>query len=251
MKILFIIIIILVLFYIFNLKSKTKSNLSNLSSYCPIVLSPKNQYINDPISDINIEPIGCFSNIKDDFFISCINPYSNEKISDSGIEIKNYPDDIINFLKQVIKNGYDLYGNNILNKYRGTDYSNLNIIEIATIGYLCGYKYMSILSNGIDSKNEIFFSYSPPMDDLVDDKNVGKPDLPTYNLMPKDGNYAHENNIKPGQELSCGFPCLKNGKPQSFLDNYGVLRNYMCGSIVSPTIKTPPRYAVYKIFEKK
>jgi len=249
MKILLIIIFILVIFNCNN--SKLKSSLSTVNDICPIINKPNFSTVNDPINNINIEPIGCFTNVKDLFFISCINPYSNNQIEDSGIEIINYPNDIINLTKQVIKNGYDLYGNTILNKYRGTDYSNLSLIEFATLTYLCGYRYMSILSNGTDSKHEIFISYSQPMGDLTDNDSIAKPDLPTYTLIPTNGNYAHENNLKSGKELSCGYPCLKDGKPQTFSDNYGTLRQYMCGSVVYPTIKTPPRYAVYKIFEKK
>ena len=253
MKILSIIIFILVIYYFSKLNiNKSKSSLSNGDNTCPVVNAPNFSTVNDPINDIDIQPIGCFTHVKDLFFISCINPYSNDKISDSGKEIVNYPNDIVNLIKQVIKNGYDLYGNNILNKYRGTDYSNLSLIEFGTLSYLCGYKYMSILSNGTDTKNEIFISYSQPMGDLTDNNNnIAQSDLPTYTLIPMNNNDAHENNIKPGNELSCGYPCSKDGKPQTFLDDKGILRQYMCGSVVYPTIKTPPRYAVYKIFEKK
>jgi hypothetical protein len=61
--------------------------------------------------------------------------------------------------------------------------------------------------------------------------------------------YTNENENASGKELSCGYPCFKDKKPDTFIEN-GVEKQYMCGSITFPTIKTPPRYAVYQIYEK-
>ena len=44
----------------------------------------------DTIEDIDIEPYGCFNNLKDSFFIKKINPYSKNKQFDSGIIINEH-----------------------------------------------------------------------------------------------------------------------------------------------------------------
>ena len=166
--------------------------------------------------------------------------------SDSGIDIKSYPDDIVSLIERVIKNGYDLYGNKILNKYNKTNYSSLDLIEIATLGYLSGYRYMSISKKNVnDEQKNIFFSYSPPMSSNKEG-DIAVSDLPSFTLTPKINQYTNEEENAQGKEISCGFPCLKNGKPQIFNKD----KQFMCGSIVYPTIKTPPRFAVYEIYEK-
>jgi len=251
MIVVIIIIIIIVLIKLIKLKLiKLNFSISNLqpSIFCPVVTAPNFRTVIDPINDIKLQPIGCFTNITNLFFTSCVNPYSSEKITDSGINISNYPNDVTKIIRTVINNGYDIYGNKILNKYKGTDYSNLLLTELAILGYLCGYRYMSISSINPTSKN-IFYSYSPPMGDLVSDKDISQPDLKNYTLTPKLNNYTNETNTTPQSELSCGYPCLQNGNPQSFNENNETLQ-YMCGSSSYPNIKTPPRYSVYKIFEK-
>jgi hypothetical protein len=230
MKLLIILVVLLAIF----LYKKSKSNLEN--SYCPVI---KNKINFDVIGDIDIKPIGCYINIIDAVFTSCVNPYSKETNPDNGITLSKYPDDTLNIIKKIINNGYDLYGNKILNKYRGTDYSQLSIIELATLGYLSGYKFMSITS---EKQLQVFFSYSQPLKDNYGTK--AKPDLP-FTLMPKNG-YTDEIENAPGKELSCGFPCMQNGKPQT--SSSGEV--YMCGSLLHPTIKTTPRYSVYEIYEK-
>ena len=229
---------------------KKKNLVIQQDPYCPVVIKPSSDTITETIDNINIKPVGCYTNIKGLFFTSCINPYSTSKIQDSGIFISKYPNDMITIIKRVIDNGYDLYGNKILNKYRKTDYSDLDLLEIATIGYLTGYRFMSIYK--LDTKNvkQIFFSYSQPMSSTESLNDFAKPDLKGYTLTPKLNGYTNENDNTPGKEISCGFPCLKEGKPVTFKDG-DVTKHYMCGSVVYPTIKTPPRYAVYEIFEKE
>jgi signal recognition particle subunit SEC65 len=217
------------------------------TDFCPVVKKPSLSTVSDIIEDIGIKPVGCFTNIKDLIFESCVNPYSTKKVMDSGIRIINYPEDIVNLINKVIQNGYDLYGNKIKNTYKGTDYSNLNIKELATLGYLSGYRYMSIYKNDLNEKKNIFYSYGPPQSDK---DTVMNSDLPNYTLTPKLNNYKNEDENAPGKELSCGYPCFKDKNPEILIEN-GIQKQYMCGSITFPTIKTPPRYAVYEIYEKK
>jgi hypothetical protein len=72
-------------------------------------------------------------------------------------------------------------------------------------------------------------------------------DLPDYTLTPKLNNYRNEDSDNEEKELACGFPCITNGKPETFIDPKGIVRQYMCGSVNYPTIKTSERYAVYKV----
>ena len=83
------------------------------------------------------------------------------------------------------------------------------------------------------------------MDELMDDKLTTSLN---YTLTPSLNNYTNETEKAPGKELSCGYPCMPNGKPETFVEN-NVVKQYMCGSVGFPTIKTPSRFAVYKIVE--
>jgi hypothetical protein len=80
-------------------------------------------------------------------------------------------------------------------------------------------------------------------------QNVSKSDLPKYTLTPKLNNYTNEEENAAGKEFSCGYPCLPGGNPMTFTEN-GVTKQYMCGSVAYPNIRTPPRFAVYKITER-
>ena len=247
MKLILILTLTVIVLFVYQNKIPVSQNKIPVSQFgngnnldnCPIVKSHSGISLSDVINDIAIKPVGCFTNIYDTFFSSCINPYSKNNISDNGTGIRNYPEDVKTIINRVIDNGYDLYGNKILNKYRKTLYDNLEIIELATLGYLSGYKFMSITT--FNSNKEIFFSYSPPKSERF---THAKPDLP-FTLTPKLDNYTNELENTPGKEISCGFPCLSNGKPQTNGETV-----YMCGSTVYPTIKTPPRYSVYEIYEK-
>lgn len=225
----------------------------NDSNYCPILKNkPSNTTLTDIFGDIGIVPYGCFTNIKDEFFTSCINPYSKTKVPDAGIFISNYPHDMVQLINNVITNGYNLYGHDLMSKYSGTDYTNLHLQEIATLAKLNGYNYLSIYeekqNSNDDTTRKIFISYSPPMDDTKSSKNLAKSDLPDYTLTPLLGKYRNEENKDSSLQLSCGYPCMSNGKPETF-NKDGKEYQYMCGSIAYPSIKTPPRYAVYQIVE--
>jgi len=230
----------------------------NDSNYCPILKNkPSNTSLTDIFGDIGIVPYGCFTNIKDEFFRSCINPYSKTKIPDGGIFISNYPQDMVQLINNVITNGYNLYGHNLMSKYSGTNYDNLHVQEIATLAKLNGYNYISIYEeneNGTPaalnggSTKKIFISYSPPMIDTQSSENVAKSDLPDYTLTPLLGKYRNEENTDKSLQLSCGYPCMSNGKPETF-NKDGKEYQYMCGSTAYPSVKTPSRYAVYQIVE--
>jgi hypothetical protein len=231
---LFIITVIVICFFIF-----TKQNLKNIKNVPssgpspePLILCPKYNTLNpDEVLSIDIEPIGCFTNIYDTFFSSCINPFSKNETTDSGIILTKYPKDFSDFINRAIKNGFSTYGNELLNRYK--DNFNLSLIELATLGYINGYYYMSVAN--FEGKNEIFFSYSPP---LNGNDQLEKPDLPFKQITGING-YTNEVENAPGKELSCGYPCSTNDTNQKNV--------YTCGSILYPNIKTPPRYSVYKI----
>ena len=212
----------------------------------------------DTIDDISIEPYGCFANLKDKFFIKKINPYSKIKQFDSGIIISehNIKKDLQRLARNIIRNGYDLYGNKILKMYKTSyDYNNMPIKEIATLAKLSGYDYLSIYKTGEHSKGSVYLTYSPPMKRNLSDiyteeqynNALEKTDLVDYTLTPELNKYTNERDKEPGKQLSCGYPCLPFNQPSTFKDADGTIRQYMCGSIGYPTIKTPPRYAVYKI----
>ena len=246
-------IIVLPLFNYVNLKSnEKKSNESNLNLN-EIKMYKPNQ-LTDFYSDIGLEPYGCFSSLDEKFFQKKYNPYN--KTFNSLVILSN-ENDIKQFVIKVINNGYDIYGSSILKKY--PNLSEIKLQEIATLAKLSGYNYISVYKINIDSVPKFYLTYSPPLDDeeneKIENNNVSetggiilsKPDklLSNFTLMPKIGNYTNEEENTKNKELSCGFPCLSNGKPQTIGD-----KQFMCGSVGYPNIKTPSRFAVYKITEK-
>ena len=217
----------------------------------------------DTIEDIDIEPYGCFNNLKDSFFIKKINHYSKNKQFDSGIIINehSHKKDLQHLIKTVIRNGYDLYGYKILKTYKTSyDYDNMPIKEIATLAKLAGYDYLSIYKLELRGKGNVYLTYSPPMKTNISEilnyteeqynNALAKTDLVDYTLTPLLDKYTNEKDNEPGKQLSCGYPCLPFNQPSTFKAPDGSIRQYMCGSVGYPTIKTPPRYAVYKIIEK-
>ena len=129
----------------------------------------------------------------------------------------------------------------------------MNIHEIGVLAKLAGYNYISVYKLNEMTRGNIYLSYSPPLDNQVDtnenyQKSLTKPE--SYTLTPKLNQFTNEIEKAEGKELSCGYPCLKNGKdPFTFKEN-GVVKQYMCGSTGFPDIKTPTRFAVYRIAEK-
>jgi hypothetical protein len=220
---------------------------------------PSKYQLTNYYKDIRLEPYGCFSNLEEKFFLKNLNPYSKDNVYDSGIIISetNSDNDVKKLITKVINNGYDNYGFHILNKYESIPdaYQNISILELAILGKLAGYNYLSIYKINLNTRGKVYLTYSPPLDKALDynytndeyNKTLSVPDLP-YTLTPKVGNYTNEVENAPGKELSCGYPCLPFNKPMIFNDN-GVEKQYMCGSVGFPTIKTQPRFSVYKIVE--
>ena len=248
------VIIIIVLFRRTTIKSKFESQL---------LPSHHKKRFNDTISNIKLEPYGCFSNLKTKFFLKQINPNNKTGTFDSGIIISesNQEQDILELIKKVIDNGYDLYGNQIYKKFinRPEKFNFISIEELGALGKFAGYNYLSIYKIGPLQKGSVYLTYSPPMETQISDsvgldyldysKNLTKSDLSTYTLTPKLNNFTDEQKNEKGKELACGHPCLPFGEPLTYKDPEGNIRQYMCGSIAYPNIKTPSRYAVYKIVE--
>jgi hypothetical protein len=204
--------------------------------------------------NISLEPYGCFTNIKNQFFQERVNPYSKERNElGSSYYIKEGGNDIDKLIKDVIKNGYVSYGNKILKKYEKTGSKGISILEIAKLAKLCGYNYINILKypEGSDQYGKIYLTYTPPTinsslyrynNNFTDEEFnsiLTDSDLPEYKLTPK----VNDDN----KEFVCGYPCTINGKLETFTDSQGDVRQYMCGSVNYPNLKTPERYAVYKI----
>jgi len=169
--------------------------------------------------------------------------YSDVPILDSGIVIseRNTDNDMRALLEQINKNGFDIYANKIYNMYDSKGYNNMSILEIATVGKLAGYNYLSIYKIDEHTRGKIILSYSPPLDNIQTQKLTSS-DLPDFRLVTPVNGYTNEEEKAPGKVFGCGYPCYKNKK----LDINGD-KEYMCGSVSYPSIKTPPRYAVYKI----
>ena len=184
---------------------------------------PRKTDLNEIYKDITLEPYGCFSSLGEKFFLN--------KETDSGIIISN-KQDIIDLIKQVNDNGFDIYANNILHK----DLDNLSIFELGILGKLVGYNYLSVYNINENTRGKVYLTYSPPMDKAEGKLTVS--DLPGYTLKPKPGKFTNEEEKAPGKELSCGYPC-----------NSSSSEIYMCGSVGYPDIKTPARFAVYHIKE--
>ena len=239
-----------------------KSNLITVQDAVPKI--PNNKTLNEMYRDIYLEPYGCFTNLKDHFFLKKINPYSKQKVFDSGIIISENETtkDMLELINKVIINGYDIYGNSILEKYSGTDFKHVNIEEIGVLGKLAGYNYLSIYKTNLRDRGKIYLTYSPPMESSITEtigpnytidqynSHLVKSDLPNYTLTPKLNKYTNEQERAPDKELSCGYPCFKDDEPHTFTDSNGEQRQYMCGSVAYPGIKTPHRYSVYHIAER-
>ena len=258
--ILFITILGISVFKLFNLINKQFRK--KLPEVDQVKVKPSKTDLTDIYKDISLEPYGCFSSLDEKFFLKQINPYSKESVLDSGIIISENTttDDMNELIQQVMNNGFDIYANQMINKY-GSDpdgyRKNMSIKEIGILGKLAGYNYLSVYKLNEKTRGKVYLSYSPPMDQDIPfnssldvyNKNLTTSDLPNYTLTPKLNNYTNEEEKASGKELSCGYPCLPNDKPMTFEEN-GVTKQYMCGSVGYPNIKTPTRFAVYHITEK-
>jgi len=240
----FIILFIVIIMYNVNVNvnvNKTPNVNENKSTNKIIIKKPYD--LTENIKDIKLQPYGCFNNLDEKFFQKQMNPYTD--FIDSLVIINN-DNDIKALIAKVMNNGYDIYAFKIINKYKD-DYKNISVEEIAILGKLSGYNYLSIYKINKNTRGKIYLSYTPPMDGLSNNK-FSESDISDYTLTPKLNNYTNEIEKTPGKELSCGYPCLSDNKPETFIQK-GVTKQYMCGSVGYPTIKTPTRFAVYKIIE--
>ena len=218
----------------------------------------------DENKNVTITPYGCFTELKNQFFQERVNPYSkdNNKLSSSYyISESEQQKDLKKLIQDVIHNGYTKFGNTILRKYNKSGSKGITILEVAKLAKLNGYNYISILKgpNSTHSYSKIYLTYTPPTISSAiykysanfteDEFNsiLTDSDLPDYSLTPKLNNFTNENDSGQTKELACGLPCITDNKPETFTDSSGVVRQYMCGSVNYPTLKTPERYAVYKI----
>ena len=220
---------------------------------------PHFNYIKDIYKDITIEPYGCFTNLKNQFFLQQINPYSTTQEYDSGIIIddKDINSKLKNLIITVINNGYDIYGKKLLKEYEKSGYTGVSLLDLGILGKLSGYNYMSISKQDISDLEgfKVYYTYSPPTvsssiykygynftdEDFESVKTDSE--FPVSSLVKKTGNSNTDSKL-------CGHPCLLNGKPDTFVDSKGETKNYMCGSNTFPTLKSPELFAIYKIISK-
>jgi len=259
----------ILIIFIFNFISKKSPNTNtNFEEY--ILGSGDNKMFErkkvDPNlenKEVTIEPYGCFSNVKNMFFQERVNPYSRTggEIITSFYISEGSNKGIVDLIKNVIKNGYIRFGNKMMKKYNKSGPRSITLLEVAKLGKLSGYHYISVLKNpeGSTQYAKVYLTYTPPTTSSSlykytsnftdEDFNsiLADSDLPEFTLTPKLNNYTNENEPIEGKEISCGFPCITENKPETFTDSNGVVRQYMCGSVNYPTIKTPERYAIYKI----
>jgi hypothetical protein len=237
-------LIILVFYNNFNVKqTKIKNKLTSKS----LVQKPSVYQLTDYYKDIKLQPYGCFNQLDEKFFKKELNIYTNQYDSLVIINDTTADKDIKELVAKVLDNGYNIYAFDILHKYDSMKdgYQKISIEEIGTLGKLAGYNYLSVCKINENKRGKIYLSYSPPMDELANGKLTKSVN---YTLTPVLNKYTNELEKAPGKELSCGYPCTPDGKPETFNDN-GVIKQYMCGSAGFPTIKTPSRFAVYKIVE--
>jgi hypothetical protein len=231
-------LIIIIFYNSFNVKQPEIKNEFNL------VQKPSAYQLTEYYKDIKLQPYGCFSELDEKFFQKQLNIYTNSYDSLLIINDDTADIDIKALVAKVLDNGYDIYAFKILHKYQ-SGYQKISIEEIGILGKLAGYNYLSVYKINKSTRGKVYLSYSPPMDELTDGKLTKSLD---YTLTPGLNNYTNETEKAPGKELSCGYPCMLDDKPETFVEN-GKIKQYMCGSVGFPTIKTPSRFAVYKIVE--
>jgi hypothetical protein len=199
--------------------------------------------------DIKIKPYGCFKDLEDKFFLRQLNPYSTNKVYDSAYVISetSLQSDIKTLVYMAINNGYDIFGFQFLHKY--PDFKNIKIQDIAVLGKLNGYNYLSISKSNPQSSGKMYLTYSPPLNVSLSydysqkdyESALSQPEK-GYTLTPLVNNYRSikENNNK---ELSCGYPI----EGDIFNDN-GQKRQYMGGSYDYSIGLS--YYSVYEITER-
>ena len=194
---------------------------------------PKKTDLVEIYKDIYLKYYGCFSSLEEKFFAKKIvgNRY------DSGIFIKN-DEDTKQLIEQVINSGYDIYGYSLLHKYNN-DYKNITIIELGVLGKLSGYNYLSVFSYDEKTRGNVYLTYSPPMDKEV-------PFDVTSEEYKSNKSKVQALSGKKGKNSVCGYPCLDSDGTRLVYDK----KNFTCGSVGYPNIKTPTQFSVYQIEER-
>jgi len=176
--------------------------------------------------DIYLEPHGCFSSLEEKFFATKID---HDKY-DSGSILKNN-EDIKRLVEKIINDGYDIFGYKLVNKYNN-NYDNINIIELGILGKLSGYNYISVFSYDESRRGDVYLTYSPPMDRQLS-YEPNNPEFKQF-ISKSDVNFS----LTKDNSSVCGYPCKGDSK------------GFMCGSVGFPDIKSPTRFAVYRIAER-
>ena len=252
----FIFFTIFVINIVFNIEKPDKQ-VDLLGGKASTFLPPKVSHVNDPFNDISIKPYGCFINLKNQYFLQENNPYDKVNQLDSGLIIKDDSigkQELLRLIKTIKDNGYEKYARALIKKYENKEATSLSLNEYATLGYLNGYKYISLYKTSLYGKGRVYFTYSPPTTssaiykygyDFSDSEYqdvLTKPTYPAESLTPLTGDL---------DSTKCGFPCLsEDGKPVTFKDSQGNTREYMCGSVNHPNIKDDELWAMYEIIAK-
>jgi hypothetical protein len=181
--------------------------------------------INDINKDITLEPVGCFNNLYNKFFLRKINPFNKLKEFDSGITISQntLKEDYLKIIEIVSNNGFQSFATYFKNKY-SKDFSKVPLKELGALALFSGYSYVSICKFNENTISQIFLTYSPPMERHNITGNFDSDEYNKY-LSPVDSDIS-----------TCGFTCGDGSK-------------YKCGSISYPNIKSDTKYAVYHIKE--
>lgn len=216
-----------------------KNGISNFAENIDDLLSYKNkesdkEFVkmvkNKKESDIKIIPYGCFKDIEQRFFIRKLNPFSNVKEFNSVFVISenSTSSDFKNLFNQIKQNGFESYINSLQNKYK--DSFNFTLKELGLLCLYSGYSYMSIITTSPKGNRRIYFSYSPPMNK----ENIfGQFNEDEYNKYVLKGDINYQLYSSSGSNL-CGYECIND-------------KNYGCGSVNYPLIKSPVTVAVYKV----
>jgi hypothetical protein len=173
--------------------------------------------------DITLEEVGCYKDLYTKYFLRKINPFSTQKDFDSGLTIsqKSISNDYDKILKVVSTNGFEDFAKSFKKNY-SANYEKVPLQQLAALALFAGYSYISISKFDENTINEIYLTYSPPMD--------------RHNITGNFTEKEYQQNLTPPIKMDCGFTC-------------GDGSTFKCGSVGYPTIKSPSLYNVFKIKE--
>ena len=234
MIILIVIIILIICYYQYGPRF---TEVSDILSYnfneSDAIQRKKISMVTNPEKDVKLEEYGCFENLDEKFFYKKINPYSDIKAFDSVFAIDSYSD-LERLFDQVSKNGFGDYISKLKSKYPPSSSGNINLTlqELGALALLSGYSYISVYKIDPKTFGTILLSYSPPMNK----HNIyGTFDSKEFDKFISRNNVPLSLNGSSSKE-SCGYRC-------------DTTSDYYCGSVTYPYIKSPIKYAVYKVIE--